>query len=100
MTMKNKLEKCGNDHYMFMCPGCKDYHVIAARGPQAWKWNESMDKPTFYPSYLTWYESKGRPHERASFRCHSWITDGKIQFLDDCSHELKNQTVELPDAEE
>lgn len=29
--------------------------------------------------------------------CHSFITDGKIQFLDDCTHELRGQTVDLED---
>ena len=27
--------------------------------------------------------------------CHSFVTDGKIQFLGDCTHELAGQTVEL-----
>ena len=30
--------------------------------------------------------------------CHSFITDGRIQFLGDCTHELKGQTVELPEV--
>jgi hypothetical protein len=29
--------------------------------------------------------------------CHSFVTDGRIQFLGDCTHALANQTVELPD---
>lgn len=32
--------------------------------------------------------------------CHSFVTDGKIQFLNDCFHSLKGQTVDLPDWEE
>jgi len=30
-------------------------------------------------------------------RCHSFVTDGRIQFLADCTHALANQTVDLPD---
>jgi hypothetical protein len=30
-------------------------------------------------------------------QCHSFVTDGKIQFLPDCYHSLKGQTVELPE---
>lgn len=30
--------------------------------------------------------------------CHSFVTDGKIQFLGDCTHELANKTVPLEDA--
>jgi hypothetical protein len=29
--------------------------------------------------------------------CHSFVTDGKIQFLSDCTHALAGQTVALPD---
>ncbi len=29
-------------------------------------------------------------------RCHTFITDGRIQFLGDCSHKLAGQTVDLP----
>jgi hypothetical protein len=30
--------------------------------------------------------------------CHSYVTDGKIRFLDDCTHELAGKTVELEDV--
>ena len=29
--------------------------------------------------------------------CHSFVTDGKIRYLNDCTHHLKGQTVELLD---
>lgn len=51
-----------------------------------WTWNGSTESPTIRPSVLT---------TNHRFRCHSWINDGKAQFLPDCSHELANQTVEL-----
>lgn len=75
----------------FMCPGCKGVHVVRARGERAWTWNGSDTNPTFSPSYLV---ARGTDHA-----CHSFITDGKIQFLGDCHHDLKGQTVELPDWE-
>ncbi len=28
--------------------------------------------------------------------CHSFLTDGRIQFLDDCTHAMAGQTVDLP----
>jgi len=56
-------------------------------GTGCWSWNGSTDTPTLRPSVLT----TGR-----RFCCHSWINDGAAQFLDDCSHEFKGQTVELP----
>ncbi len=33
-------------------------------------------------------------------RCHSFVTDGKIAFGEDCSHALKGKTVDLPDWED
>ena len=32
-------------------------------------------------------------------RCHTWITDGTAHFLEDSTHSLKGQTVELLDTE-
>ena len=51
-----------------------------------WTWNGDTEKPTLKPSVLT---------EGHDFRCHTWITDGKAQFLGDCSHELVGQTIDL-----
>jgi hypothetical protein len=34
-------------------------------------------------------------NDRYGHRCHSFITDGKIEFLSDCTHSLAGQTVEL-----
>jgi hypothetical protein len=73
----------------FWCPGCEYVHVIRAAGPKAWNWNGSLDRPTFTPSYLV---ARGTDHA-----CHSFITDGNIQFLNDCHHKLAGQTVEIPD---
>lgn len=58
-------------------------------GTGRWTWNGSTEAPTLRPSVLTTC-----PY----FRCHSWINDGAVQFLADCSHELAGQTVELGDV--
>jgi hypothetical protein len=36
----------------------------------------------------------------APARCHSFVEAGRIRFLNDCWHDLKNQTVDLPDLDE
>ena len=61
----------------------------ARAGTGCWTWNGSTDAPTLRPSVLT---------TAYNFRCHSWINDGAAQFLDDCSHGLKGQTVTLLDV--
>jgi Family of unknown function (DUF6527) len=79
----------------FHCPGCEAKHMIAVnKKPEhpvgaSWGWNGDAVKPTFTPSILVWAS-------RAEQRCHSFVTDGNIQFLDDCAHSLKGQTVALP----
>lgn len=59
-------------------------------GTGCWTWNGSTDAPTLRPSVLTQGHHVDHP-----FRCHSWITDGKAQFLDDCDHALRSTTVDL-----
>ncbi len=79
----------GGTVYLFHCPGCKNDHPVEV---PRWEWNGSMDRPTFSPSLLC-------NHHHAPSRCHSFIRDGQIQFLDDCHHGLRGKTVEIPEYE-
>jgi hypothetical protein len=95
----------------FWCPGCDDVHTIGHEGPEAWTWNGDLDRPTFSPSVLVhmtkWhgtFEEYGRwtrpthnVEPGAEATCHSFVTDGRIQFLGDCTHHLAGQTVDLPE---
>ena len=47
-------------------------------GHISWSWNLDTEKPTLSPSI----KSEGH-----NFLCHSFITDGVVDFLSDCSHE-------------
>lgn len=80
----------------FECPGCEMPHRImhgAGEGPR-WRWNGDVDKPTFTPSVLVRYPWGSPQVERV---CHSFVTDGQIRFLGDCSHALAGQTVAIPE---
>lgn len=84
------------DYIDFSCPGCKLYHVLPVTGPRSWKFNNNLESPTITPSILAtrnMYTGPGTPPKKEI--CHSFVTDGKIQFLSDCTHELVNQTVDL-----
>jgi hypothetical protein len=103
----------------FKCPGCGMSHTLRVSGEKAWQWNGSVDAPTLQPSVLfqsghyapdrantdrCWctYNAE-HPKEKDSFiciRCHSFVTDGRIQFLGDSTHSLAGQTVDLPDWED
>jgi len=76
--------------WMIFCPGCGHGHVYDTR----WTFNGDMNKPTFTPSYLS--RCKSGPEKTLSV-CHSFVTDGRIKFLNDCTHALAGQTVDLPD---
>lgn len=61
-------------------------------GTGCWTWNGSVEAPTLRPSVLTTAPTGGL---HGGFQCHTWITDGQAQYLDDCSHDLRGQTVPL-----
>lgn len=62
------------------------------RGTHCWSWNGSILNPTLKPSILS---KAGKGHV-----CHSFVNDGKIQFLSDCSHELAGKTMDLLDVDQ
>lgn len=92
---------------MFWCPGCKMAHGIriAGRNP-IWQWDGNVEAPTFSPSILVtipWSRSRepgDDPEQWKDEVCHSFVRSGRIEFLGDCTHELRGQTVPLPDFPE
>ena len=97
--MGNKLYKLTSENetevqYLLGCPGCGNAHPVRVKGDRpCWTWNGSLEVPTFEPSLMVWGSDETR-------RCHSFIRNGRIEFLSDCFHELKGQTVDLPDFED
>lgn len=114
--MKTKLRHCkdGNQEYDLLwmwCPGCNEHHAVKVNVPYGWGWNGSEEAPTITPSILvrgynriTEDEAKrimqGEHIEPVPTVCHSFVTNGKIQFLSDSTHALAGQTVDLPDLDE
>jgi hypothetical protein len=99
--------------YGFHCPGCDRFHAVYTAGypSQNWTFNGDTERPTFTPSLLVQWDDHEPPvtpenieeYKRAPWTqskvhrvCHSFITDGRIQFLGDCTHALAGQTVEIP----
>jgi hypothetical protein len=86
-------------HYAFDCPGCEighSFRVESARGAPCWTFSGDVDRPPFSPSLLVrWQYGDGRPGKV----CHSFVRDGRIEFLSDCTHALAGQTVELPETD-
>lgn len=80
-------------HISFRTPGCFYFRMIPVGENEkpSWKWNKNVNKPTLSPSLLA---------QAGKDRCHSYIKDGEIQFLMDCSHEFAGQTLPLFDVDE
>jgi len=72
--------------WIFHCPGCDNPHECDDR----WGFNGNVDSPTFDGSVRV--SAGGTIPE-----CHSFVRDGRIQFLNDSGHALAGKTVDLPD---
>lgn len=105
LTMKATLIEVGGDdpheRIVWKCPGCRSMHgVPIPPHPKAWSWNSSLNEPTLSPSVVVSYQDigGGLPKDRPAL-CHCFIRDGKIQFLDDCTHDHAGKTVEMESVE-
>jgi Family of unknown function (DUF6527) len=113
--------------YEFVCPGCStdtqyvkvwgrehvidgikkrvEVHRIPAESGTGtgWQFNDDENLPSFSPSILVYPSDYFDPDKDEvilqSPRCHSVVTDGRIEFLADCTHSLAGQTVDLPEIE-
>lgn len=91
----------------FWCPGCDEAHGVIVDAPNGWGFNGDLERPTFTPSVLVrgaqWSPeySFHLPNHNVEpgmpCVCHSFVTDGRIQFLTDSTHGLGGKTVDLPD---
>ena len=58
----------------------------------SWSWNEDYECPTVSPSIRLIHTGNQVDH--------LFIRDGKIQYLNDCTHELAGKTVNMVDFPE
>ena len=107
----SKLRTTSNGHRIFWCPGCNDPHQVnidASRGHPCWDFDGNEENPTFSPSILVTYRHpkgysndnpppRGYDGEYETDICHSFVKDGMIQYLGDCTHSMAGQTVPIPD---
>ena len=102
-----------NDFYgiEFLCPGCKyvddttqrhsirvnqipvGYKASSIPLNVSWNWNVDLEKPSITPSVKRSFPRK----DGKVYICHSVITDGYITFVNDSTHPLAGQRVELLD---
>jgi len=91
---------------IFYCPGCKCSHAI---DPKKWTFNEETN--TISPSVLVKHVNNhnewevdedgnyvfenGKVKGSKMITCHIFVKNGQIQYLNDCTHELAGQTVDM-----
>lgn len=108
--MKTRLTD--NGYITFWCNGCNEAHSVSA---EQWKWNGDRDKPTLGPSVKitsghhsqNWQgtdcwctynkEHADNPSLFTCGICHFVLTEGIIYYQNDCTHELANKSIPLPD---
>jgi len=107
---------------LFFCPGCGNAHGFRQKDwpvpdgfdqmsnedkklfQEKWIWNGNKLKPTLRPSVriertvtddagIAIMDANNKPRKETI--CHLIMTDGKIQYLGDCKHKLKGQTIDM-----
>jgi Family of unknown function (DUF6527) len=109
MNVVKVSRKPWGSYCRFTCPGCRTWHVVEVHdaGDQGWSFNGDPERPTFSPSIrvrgvrnITDDEHarlmRGEHVEPTQFVCHSFVREGRIEFLPDCTHEMAGMTVDLP----
>jgi len=104
--------------FLIFCPACQCGHVFntTPQNPNGmggfkdvWTFNGDFENPTFRASMLVTGTQElteeeyqrvmsGEKIPKRPTICHSFVTDGKIEFLGDCTHNLAGQTVDLEDV--
>jgi hypothetical protein len=74
------------------CPACGYGHLFDKR----WTFSGDVERPTFAPSMLVHENPMANP---PGPRCHSFVRNGRIEFLSDCTHTMAGQTVDLPEID-
>lgn len=90
MNVENEvITELGDSRLFFHCKGCGFDHAIGT-GINHHKFNGDYENPTFHPSVLV-----TTPNPKKDRKCHSFVKDGMIQYLEDCTHDLAGKTVKL-----
>jgi hypothetical protein len=93
--------------YEHWCPGCGKIHLI----PDSWIFGGDVNAPTFSPSVkITGVQTVNDANGEWTGEwmcdangkalpacCHYILTEGHLNFCEDCTHAFKGQTVPLPE---
>lgn len=83
-----------------LCPACDFEHTFNVdleghgrwkKGSPVWTFDGNFETPTFNPSMLANKEGVNKHHPI----CHSFVTAGQWEFLNDSTHHMAGQTVPM-----
>lgn len=106
--MKMILYRDNMELVVHYCPGCKRIHTVRVDGPPSipgnhkWQLTGTPDNPSLHPSVRFFYPEsayKDNP-DLPWYQCHYNVKNGRLEFHSDCSHELKGQTIDMPELTE
>ena len=96
--------------YRMRCPGCIAENVPhrvpihffrtvpAPNGREpTWEFDQNLKRPTFSPSLrcrADWWNPETKRYD-IKLCCHFFLRNGRLEFLDDCTHPLAGQTVDM-----
>ncbi len=94
--------------YLVRCPACEaddvgsvhEFRVRMNDGSPGWNFNGDFERPTFSPSMFATCVTCVTGPGRKEHCCHSFVRDGRIEYLSDCTHGLAGKIVDLPDFDE
>ena len=78
--------------YLFWCPGCRCLHSVDERDDNmrpSWTFSGTLEAPTFIPSVRY-----GNPT-----RCHFYVCNGELVYMQDCQHRYMGKTVPMESIE-
>lgn len=93
---------------VYWCAGCEGVHRVNVKADMrpAWDWNGDVNKPTLSPSIREFWPARDAekypdgseyPAKPESTRCHHFLREGVIEYLDDsAAHQLRGHHVLQP----
>jgi hypothetical protein len=87
-----RIRRFRENRIAFHCPACNCWHMVSSE-LNGHGFNGDYEKPTLTPSVM--WNGYSPLHKRV-VKCHSFVLNGVIQFLTDCTHQFGGRMVELP----
>lgn len=83
------VHRTDDGKWMWWCAPCGTHHWGDG---ERWTFDGNVDCPTFSPSFLV------QGCTGPGSVCHSYVKNGQIQYLNDCTHALRGKTVPLTEC--